>query len=333
MDNGKVKEAILKRSIFKTISYMKPETAESLKTGNDAAALKLSEDKVTVISTNPVTYTFNSMEKLVVASAVNNVAVRGAKPVSIDTCILLPERYKETALKKMIENLHIACNELNIYISGGHTEVTPAVISPVISVTAVGMADSGKVLSVSDIKPGMDIVICGYIGLAGSAIILDKKGEDLRKRFCDSFLDGMNDFENCYSIAEEAAVAVNSGVTAMHDVSRGGIMKALWEMAETADVGIEVNLDNIPIRQQTIELCEYYNLNPYEMMSTGAVIMVTEDGAGLVSELSHRGYAAEVAGQTTDSNDRVFIRNEERAFITPPKGDEIYKIFQKGNEK
>lgn len=333
MDNGKVKEAILKRSIFKTISYMNPCATKNLKIGNDAAVIEFNEDKVTVISTNPVTYTFNSMEKLAIASAVNNVAVRGAKPLTVQTCILLPERYKETALKRMIEKINAACKMVNVHISGGHTEVSPSVNSPVLSVTAMGIADKEHVLSQENIKPGMDIVICGYAGMSGTVAILDIKRDELEKRFCSSFLDEMKKFEDSYFIVDEAAVAVNSGVKAMHDVSRGGIMKALWEMAETAGVGIEINLDDIPIKQETIELCEYYNLNPYEMISTGVVIMVTDDGAGLVSELLQRGYVSEIVGKITDSNDRVFIRNDERAYITPPKGDEIYKIFQKGNEK
>lgn len=333
MDNGKLREAILERSVFRIISYMKPETAQPCKTGSDAAVLELGKDKVTVISTNPVTYTFSGMEKLAIASAVNNVAVCGAKPEAVETCILLPERYKETALRNLIEKMHIMCKSLNIYICGGHTEVTPAVKSPVISVTAVGSANRSDLLSSDNVHPEMDIVVCGYAGTAGSTIIYDKMRDELRERFSDVFLSEIEKMEECYSIVNEAAVAVNSGAAAMHDAGRGGITKALLEFAQTADVGMDVDMNMIPIKQQTVELCEYFNINPYEMLSTGALIIASENGSRLVSELSHRGYTASVVGKTTDSNDRVFYRNGERAFIAPPRGDEIYKIFQKGNEK
>lgn len=331
MENGKVKEAILNRSIFKAITYRKPETVVSSAIGNDAAVLEFGNNEVTVISTNPVTYTFKGMEILAAASAVNNVAAGGATPVAIQPCILLPERFKETALKRMMQNMNQICRTMEVEITGGHTEVTPSVKKPVISVTAVGKAKSGQDFSKESVTPGMDIVMSKYIGIAGTVILLDQKKEELSQRFQKSFLDRMSDFEGYYSVINEAAVAVNSGVAAMHDMSRGGIMGALWEIASVAKVGLEIEMDQILVRQETIELCELFNLNPYEMLSTGSLIMITKEGNALVNELSCRGIVSAVIGRTMDNNDKVVIRNGERGFITPPRGDEIDKIFQKGD--
>lgn len=332
MENGKVKEAILNRSIYKAITYKRPEMVAYAGIGNDAAVMRSGNNEVTVISTNPVTYTFNGMEKLAVVSAVNNVAAMRAEPIAIQPCILLPQRFKETALKKIMQNMNIMCRAINVQITGGHTEVTPAVASPVITVNAVGRAETERIFSRKSVTPGMDIVMSKYIGIAGTVIMLDIKREQLEKRFCKSFLDGMSDFEEYYPVLSEAAVAVHSGVAAMHDISHGGIMGALWEIASAADVGLEIILDNIPIRQETVELCELFNLNPYEMLSTGALLMITDNGSTLVSELSHRGVESAVIGRTTDRNDRIFLRNGEWGFITPPRGDEIYKLFQKGEQ-
>ena len=60
------------------------------------------------------------------------------------------------------------------------------------------------------------------------------------------------------SVQSEAAVAVTSGVSAMHDVTEGGIFGALWEMAEASGVGLEIDLKKIPIRQETVEVCEFF---------------------------------------------------------------------------
>lgn len=56
----------------------------------------------------------------------------------------------------------------------------------------------------------------------------------------------------------EAAVAARSGVSAMHDITEGGIFGALWEMAEASGVGLEIDLKKIPVRQETIEICEFF---------------------------------------------------------------------------
>lgn len=327
MENGKVKEAILNRSIYKAITYRRPETEACAGIGNDAAVVRTGDNEVTVISANPVTYTFNGMEKLAVASAVNNIAAMGAEPVSVQPCILLPPRFKETALKKIMQNMAIMCRSINVQITGGHTEVTPAVVSPVITVSALGRAKADRDYHKNPVAPGMDIVMSKYIGIAATVIMLDIKREELERRFQKSFLGRMSDFEKYYTVISEAAVAVGSGVAAMHDISRGGIMGALWEMASSAGVGLEVVLDNILVRQETIELCEVFSLNPYEILSTGSLLMVTDNGNALVSELSRRGVESAIIGKITDRNDRVFIRNGERGFITPPKGDEIYKLF------
>ena len=51
---------------------------------------------------------------------------------------------------------------------------------------------------------------------------------------------------------------MKSGVRAMHDVTTGGIFGALWELAEASGVGLEIELKKIPIRQETVEICEFF---------------------------------------------------------------------------
>ena len=118
-----------------------------------------------------------------------------------------------------------------------------------------------------------------------------------------------------------------SGVTAMHDVTEGGIYGALWEVAESTGVGLEIDLKKIPIRQETIEICEFFELNPYELISSGSLLMVTDDGLGLVRNLEKEGIPAAVIGRICEGNDRVVINDDEKRFLEPPKSDELYKAI------
>lgn len=88
-----------------------------------------------------------------------------------------------------------------------------------------------------------------------------------------------------YRYNQRPAVAVKSGVSAMHDVTEGGIFGALWEMAEASGVGLEIDLKKIPVRQETIEICEFFGINPYQLISSGCMLMAAEDGNLLVREL------------------------------------------------
>ena len=85
-------------------------------------------------------------------------------------------------------------------------------------------------------------------------------------------------------------------------------------------------MKRIPVRQETIEICEFFGLNPYELISGGSLLMAADDGAELVRELAKIGVPATVIGKIRSGNDRVVINEDERRFLEPPKPDEIYKV-------
>ena len=133
-------------------------------------------------------------------------------------------------------------------------------------------------------------------------------------------------FENYFSVLKDARIAVENGAQAMHDVSEGGIFGALWEFAEANGVGLDIDLKAIPIRQETVEICNYIDVNPYQMMSCGSLIIAADNGYDMVRALEREGISAAVIGCTTDGNDRTVLNGEERRFLTKPEPDEIHRI-------
>lgn len=113
----------------------------------------------------------------------------------------------------------------------------------------------------------------------------------------------------------------------MHDITEGGVFGALWEMAEGSGVGLDADLKAIPIRQETVEICEYFGLNPYQIMSSGSMMIATDDGHGLVMELQKAGIHAAVVGRATDGNDRVLRNGEDVRYLDRPQTDELYKVM------
>lgn len=326
MDTGKVRESILDRSVFKIIENKREEVLYGAGIAQDASVINMNSDEVTVISTNPVTYNFTGMAALGVAQAVNGVAAQGGNPVAMMVTIFMPASLREIRLKNIMKETEHACAAENVQICGGHTEVTDNVNVPMISYTCIGKAKKENILSSDNVKPGMDIVMTKHIALAGTYIMLSKCRDRLEQRFQKSFLDRMNDIPKYFSCVKEAAVAVNAGIVAMHDAGLGGIKGALWEIASAANTGIEVAFDKISVKQETIELCEFLGFNPYDMYSVGTMIMITEDGERLIEKLADNNISANIIGKVTSDNDRVLVKNEDRRFLTPPRGDEIYTI-------
>lgn len=326
MKVGKISESVLKRSVIKQIKTKREEVILGAGIGEDCAALKLKEGEVFVVSTDPITGTVEDIGSLSVHITANDLASSGAEPIGIMLTVLLPEDIFESDLKDMMKQIEQVCNELNIQIIGGHTEVTRAVTQPVISVTGIGKVPEGSLISTKGAEEGHDIVVSKWAGIEGTSILAKEHEKELLEKFPKSFVEAAKNLDKYISVVREAAQAVKSGVSAMHDVTEGGIYGALWEMAEASGVGLEIDLKKIPIRQETVEICEFFDLNPYCLISSGCMLMAAENGHDLVRDLEKIGVCAAVIGKAVKGNDRVVINDDERRFLEPPKSDELYKV-------
>ena len=326
MKAGKLKESILKRSILKQLHTRKENVLAKPSVGGDFGALAVSEDLAVVISSDPITLTKSMIGSSAIQAACNDVACSGAVPSGASITMLLPTSYNEEELRALMKDLDEACQRCGVDILSGHTEVTRAVKEPIVVATVIGTVQKKEMLHSGNVRPGMDIVATKWVGLEGTAILACEKEEELRSRYTQPFIDNAKVFGQWMSIIPEAAVAVKSGASAMHDVSEGGIFGALWELAESAGVGLEIDLKKIPIRQETVEISEFFDVNPYKLLSGGCLLIATEDGNGLVMELEKAEIPAVIIGKATDNNDRVLINEEERRFLETTQTDELYNI-------
>ena len=328
MEIGKVPENVLKRAVFKQIHHRRPEVILHPGVGEDCSAVAVESDEVLVFSVDPITAASKGAGTLAVHITANDLASSGAEPVGLMTSILLPPRTREKKLRELMQEIELACKGLNIEIMGGHTEVSDVVNRPVITVTGVGKIKKGALVSTSGLQPGDELVMTKWAGLEGTAIIASEKAEKLQETLPKELIDTAAGFLQYLSVVPEAAVAMCTGVSAMHDVTEGGIFGALWEMGAASGVGITADLKKIPIRQETIEVCEVFDINPYRMMSSGSMLIGCKNGNLLVEELEKNGIPAAVIGRATDTNDRVIVNEYETRFLEPAGSDELYKIYQ-----
>ena len=325
MRPGKISENVLKRSVLKKIKTHRREVVSGAGIGKDCAILAFGEEQ-TVLSVTPVTAPVTELSSYAIPMALNNIAVAGAHPVGVMLSILLPEETEETELRQIMEQAEEVCHAWNVEIMGGHTEVTSVVAKPVMTVTGVGRKEAARAGFPQGIKANQDIVVSKWIGLEGTARLAKEHKEELCSKYPVRMIEEAAGYDKYLSVIPEAATAMKSGVCGMHDVSRGGIFGALWEMASGAGVGLEVDLKKLPIKQETVEICEFFELNPYELLSGGCLIMVTEDGNGLVSALAREEIPAVIVGRTTDSNDRILYNEDEKRYLDMPKTDQIYDV-------
>ncbi|MBQ7725144.1 MAG: hypothetical protein IJT63_05975 [Lachnospiraceae bacterium] len=170
---------------------------------------------------------------------------------------------------------------------------------------------------------GCDIVLTKWIALKGTSLIAEKKENELLKEFSGYFINIARCFDSYLSVQREREIAEGFGVLYTCETGEGGIYKALWEMGEELGVGFEVELKAIPVKQETIEIANFFDIDPYKLLSGGSLLLVTEKGHDLSHIMQKNGINAAVIGKTNDTKDRVILNDSIRRFICPRDKDEI----------
>ncbi len=324
MKIGKITGNALKRSVLKPITYRREEILNGAGVGTDCAVFAVPEGYVMTSCVQEAAVTDKTDMALLIGRGVNNLAVAGSRPIGAMLGLILPETVEEPRLKEIMADAHEICKTYEMQIAGGHTTVSDGVNKVMVSVTVYGMR---KQAAMKGAAPGQDIVLSKWIGLEGTALLAARYAERLNRRYPSCLVEEAAGFYKYLSVLTEAAVAAKSDVCCMHDASEGGILAALWEMAEGAGVGLTIDLKKLPIRQETVEVCEFMGVNPYELLSGGCLIMTAEDGQKLVEALSEADIPAVIVGKLTDSKDRLILNEDEVRYMDRPQVDEIHKIF------
>lgn len=326
MKIGKVPENVLNRSVFKKLKVKRPEVLVHTGIGEDCSVVS-SDDYDIVLSTDPITGTAKDIGKLAFHVTANDISSAGAELFGILITIIFPPDSEESELKEIMDDVAKLTEEYNVEVLGGHTEVSDAVNQTLVSITGVGKVSRNGAVSTSGLEPGDDLVVTKWVGLEGSTIIAKEKEEYLSSKISKDIIEKCKGFSELLSVIKEGKIAVECGVSAMHDITEGGVFGALWEMASASNVGLSIDLKKIPIRQETIELCEVFDINPYMLISSGSMLIGTKNGHELVKKLKQAGINSEVIGKATKGNDRVINNRDESRFLEPPKSDELYKVL------
>lgn len=285
-----------------------------------------------------------------VLQAAGELAAKGVRPREVSVRILFPQETEEEKLKELTAGIAEACERIEMQVSALHGEVTPAVIHTVVCAHAVGTAERDHLIGKLSAGKSADmdaaggrkaaengtargkeaeILLCGYAGLEGTLRILDEAEEELSSRFVSAFLDQTKELKNELVTPEQLLSCETERILAARQIGSGGILAALWELAEDVDAGFEIDMANIALKQETVEICEFYRLNPYQMTSAGSFLIVTTEAEQVIELLKGAGARAGRLGVTKAQNARVITSGTEMRYLDRPAPDELVNWMAK----
>lgn len=323
---GKIPPEILERIVMKPMAGSKVKREDVIlrpTTGEDCSAIDLGGE-ICLLSTDPITGAAKDIGYLAVQINCNDIYSSGAEPMGVLLTVLLPPGSDEALLEEIMQGSLRAAEERNIEILGGHTEVTDAVTKPLISAAVIGKTRNRKILATGGAKAGQDLIMTKWAGTEGTAILAKEWEEGLRAYLSAEELQAAQEMKQFLSVGQESAIAFAHGATAMHDATEGGILGAVWEVAECSGLGVDVFVDCIPVKEETKKICAAMQIDYLRLISSGTMIIAADDGAALVEKLQAAGIESAVIGKLT-AGGKYMLLNGMRLPLEQPGSDALYE--------
>lgn len=321
--SGKVKEIVLKRSVLKELDSVFVKEIERPGPGVDASVYPMDDQIALAVNVASMEVSTEFLTECTLYKALNNLYIRQAQPFGITMSIMTRYGTSERELKELCRTIGSICKEEAVSVLSGETFRSSSSKDHVLTIQALGRTSTTFYQKPTNVQ-GLDLVMVGYAGNAGTYHLYTKKKEVIEKRFSSLFLEGVQRKKKELSIKNHRDLVKNCLYA--HDVSTGGIFTALWEIGDYLNCGMQIQMQNILLTQDTIEICELFDLNPYLLFSLGCAVYVTEHGEKLVQSFEDAKIPAAVIGHLTNTSDRILDNGEEVRFLEPYKGDEIYHI-------
>ena len=180
----------------------------------------------------------------------------------------------------------------------------------------------------------------GYVGNLGTSVLIEKKQADLIKYFNYEFIAQVqSELDTSLSKGglSPSLIMPDNNVVDAEEIGKGGILTALWKICDRNKWGLRYSLKKIPILQGTIEIANYFDINPYKLLTKNSFLIATEDddekrNCDTMSNESYFHFSENIEvmaeiGEVVKWKKRVRIDGESEAFLTKDFKDEIDKIL------
>ncbi|WP_447976668.1 AIR synthase family protein [Candidatus Nitrospira bockiana] len=331
---GKLPIPVLRTLLARYASRYDSRVVVGAGIGLDAAAIDLG-GRYLIAKTDPITFVTDEIGLYALAINANDLATMGAQPLWFLATMLLPAgTTTRVEVSRIFSQIGRACRRLKISLCGGHTEVTAAVTRPVVVGCLLGRCPKNRLITTAGARIGDAVLLTKGIPIEAVSILAREKRGGLQQRYSARFVARCRRYvtDPGVSVVRDAAIAMAvGGVHAMHDPTEGGLSTALYELAEAAQVGVQVDERAIPILPEGRRLCDDLGLNPLGAIASGALIICADPrrAQAMLRRLARAGIAATRIGTIVPAREGVSLVTDGKRVRPVPRFpvDEISRVL------
>jgi hydrogenase expression/formation protein HypE len=280
---------------------------------DDQAVVEVNGSRIAITTDSfvvkPLFFRGGDIGSLAVHGTINDLAMGGAQPLFLTAAFILEEGLSMEILRRVVNSLQRAAASAGVQVVSGDTKVVEKGCGDelFINTTGIGLVPDGVSLSASQARPGDKVLLSGYIGDHGMAILAQREGLQFESTITSD------------SAALHLLVARMLGaswqIRCMRDPTRGGVASTLNEIAAASQVGIELDESSIPIHEDVRGACELLGLDPLYVANEGKLIAIVDpESADLILSSMHAsrlGVDARNVGTVTESHPGVVTLRTE----------------------
>ncbi len=230
---------------------------------------------------DPIFFPGGDIGKLAVHGTINDLAMRGARPLYLSLGLILEEGLPLDDLERIIISISEACRESGVPIVTGDTKVVPRGKADkiFINTSGIGIVPEGIEISSQNAREGDIVILSGTMGDHGITIMTRRAGISIQGRL-------ESDTMPLHRLVQRLLEELPGSIHALRDPTRGGVATSLNEIAANSSLSIELREEDLPVRPQVRAACELLGLEPLYLANEGkCLVVISPDKAGTALEI------------------------------------------------